>query len=47
MKTLIKLFSENVKIRIFSEAAFFVGSLFIIYIWLGFLIISLWSFANK
>ena len=30
-----------------SEAAFFISTLFIMYIWLGFIIINLWSFANK
>ena len=34
-------------IRIFSEAAFFVGTLFIMYVWLGYIIINLWSIVNK
>jgi hypothetical protein len=33
--------------KIFSEAALFIGTLFIMYIWLGFLIVNLWSIVNK
>ncbi len=34
-------------IKIFSEAVFFLGTLFIMYIWLGFIIINLWMIASK
>ena len=34
-------------IKVFSEAALFLGTLFIMYIWLGFLIVNLWSVVNK
>jgi len=34
-------------IKGFSEAVFFLGTLFVMYVWLGFIIINLWSFANK
>jgi hypothetical protein len=33
-------------IKIFSEAAFFLGTLFVMYLWLGFLIITLCSYAK-
>lgn len=34
-------------IKVFSEATLFVGTLAIMYIWLGFIIINLWSIVNK
>jgi hypothetical protein len=34
-------------IKIFSEAALFLGTLFVMYIWLGFIIINLCSIVNK
>jgi hypothetical protein len=34
-------------IKGFSEAAFFLGTLFIMYIWLGFIIVNLSLYANK
>ncbi len=34
-------------VKVFSEAALFLGTLFIMYIWLGFLIINLCSIVNK
>jgi hypothetical protein len=34
-------------IKIFSEAAFFLGTLFVIYIWLGFIIVNLWMIVNQ
>ena len=33
--------------KVFSEAAFFLGTLAIMYIWLGFLIVTLCSVVNK
>jgi len=33
--------------KVFSEAAFFFGTLAIMYVWLGFLIVNLWSVVNK
>ena len=34
-------------IKGFSEAALFLGTLAIMYIWLGFIIINLWSVVRK
>jgi hypothetical protein len=34
-------------IKIFSEAAFFLSSLFVMYVWLGFIIITLYSIINN
>ena len=34
-------------IKVFSEAAFFLGTLALMYMWLGFIIVNLWSAVNK
>ncbi len=34
-------------LKVFSEVALFLGTLTIMYIWLSFLIVNLWSVVNK